>query len=411
MNKQENQITEAPAIAGKLIPEGPVPESNTISVPTNTVLHTDISPLLPPGMASSEALTPYNEGPVDIEDTLNEMRALFDRHCIMTESEADAIVLWILSSYLINSFRIFPMLTLVSPEKRCGKSTALELIYSLSKDSFNLTNATQAIMYRIATSQQPTLLLDEADTFIKTASGEIVGLLNGSFNRSSANVSRCEGESFDAKVHSTWYPKVLASIGNLQSTIMDRSIVINLRRKKSNEFIQKLPADPKGQHKLIRQKLARWCIDNLENIKSNTIEPKNIGNDRAVDVWLPLFTVAHQVSTSWKAKCESAYETLTAVDEPEIPTQLLIDVREILATHTEEKISTQDLLDKLCEDINKPWQTINRGRKLTGSAMANFLKPYGIKPSAYRPSGGKTIRGYRKQAFVDTFERYLPPLH
>lgn len=49
-------------------------------------------------------------------------------HRVMTLEEVHAIALWTMASCAINDARVFPELTLVSTERRCGKTTALELI-------------------------------------------------------------------------------------------------------------------------------------------------------------------------------------------------------------------------------------------------------------------------------------------
>jgi hypothetical protein len=41
--------------------------------------------------------------------------------------------------------------------------------------------------------------------------------------------------------------------------------------------------------------------------------------------------------------------------------------------------------------------------------LAKRLKPYGIRPGTVRISSG-TGKGYKREDFVDTWERYLPPL-
>ena len=127
----------------------------------------------------------------------------------------------------------------------------------------------------------------------------------------------------------------------------------------------------------------------------------------AADNWLPLFTVAGQIGKLWPFRCETAYHALTTVSEPELPTQLLMDIRTILGQHGMTQITSEELLRELCNDSAKPWSTFNNGKPLTSNKMAVLLRPYNIKPKAMRfPSGSK--RGYMTEQFTDAFERYLP---
>lgn len=354
-----------------------------------------------------EDLKPFRN-PVDMEILADEMAQMIKNYSVLSEESVDAIVLWILASYLINSFRIFSKLALISPEKRCGKTTTLEIIQALSKDALLASNLSKAATYRLTASGiQPTLIIDEADTYIKNGDPELVGIINSSHNKAGSTILRCQGDDNKVVPFSTWMPMVLASIGDLPPTIMDRSTVINLRRKKPSETVQKLPEDILDQSQPIRQKILRWSIDNKESVKNSTIEPPAIGNDRAGDNWQSLFQVAEQINSSWLNRCEAAYKALTQAEELELPTQLLLDIHEVFANQKEDRVSSTELLEALCQDQTKAWVNFKNGKQLTPNAMANMLKPYNIKPKTYRlPSGVK--RGYEKGQFKDAFERYLP---
>ncbi len=145
-------------------------------------------------------------------------------------------------------------------------------------------------------------------------------------------------------------------------------------------------------------------------IKTKTVEPPNLGNDRAVDNWLPLFTLANQVSDIWLKKCEAAYRSLTIVDdEADLSTLLLEDIRDIFNKDNVNKISSENLVSKLTKEKDKPWCECKNGGALTQNGLAVMLKPYGIKPKVIRLTGGSTPRGYELKQFTDAFDRYLPP--
>ena len=330
-------------------------------------------------------------------------------YCVLTDHEIDAIVLWLISSYLINSFRIFPKLALISPEKRCGKTTTMEVIESMSKDGVLVSNMSQAAIYRITGLLQPTLLIDEADTFVKNGDSQLIGLINSSHNKRGATVIRCGGgdDDYSAKAHSTWMPMVLASIGDLPPTIMDRSIVVSLRRKTKSEWVERLPEHIFDLCFTTRRKILRWCLDTQDAVKENSIEPPDINNDRAVDNWYPLFSVAHEIGGAWIGRCDAAYKCLTEIPELELPTQLLADIREVWMDKKEHRISSESLVKILCKDSTKPWLACNNGKKLTPNFAANLLKPYGIKPNTHRFNDG-TKRGYERRQFTEAFDRYLP---
>lgn len=353
-----------------------------------------------------EALTPAT-GVIDADDLLNKIEQYISSHAILPPGASDAIALWCLASYSINSFRIYPKLFITSPEKRCGKSTVLDLIEAVSHKALVASNVSQAVIYRVIDQEQPTLIIDEADTFLAGGNTEMTGIINSGHSKSKAKVMRCVGDGHEVKTFSTWAPMVLAAIGLLPSTIIDRSIVISLKRRAKNQTSKRIDVDLFVQAKSARAQLLKWSIDHKDAIEKNPIEPPGCGNDRAVDNWVPLFTVASQVSDNWLKRCESAYAILNQhANEPELSTQLLADIQEIFSKNGINKISSADLVSKLVEDKDRPWCECKNGRAITPSHLAQMLKAYGITPKGIRV-GNKTPKGYELDQFTDSFDRYL----
>ena len=97
----------------------------------------------------------------------------------------------------------------------------------------------------------------------------------------------------------------------------DRSVIVSLRRKMAGESVQRLTIDFKEDQELIRKKLVKWAKVNFKHLKHNPVEPPEIQNDRAMDNWLPLFTVAGAIGGDWPEKVESSYIILNSMKEEE----------------------------------------------------------------------------------------------
>jgi len=171
---------------------------------------------------------------VDGNQLLAEIQNTFTRYSIIPDGAEVALPLWVLGTYVFNLFRIFPMIGLVSPEKRCGKSTVLTLLKALCCKSILASNISAAAIYRVIEAWQPTLLIDEADTFLKD-NDEMRGIINSGHTKDTAYVIRTEGDNYEPKKYSTWSPKAIAMIGDMPDTNKDRSLVITMRRRKSGE--------------------------------------------------------------------------------------------------------------------------------------------------------------------------------
>ncbi|MDH3469386.1 MAG: DUF3631 domain-containing protein [Gammaproteobacteria bacterium] len=232
------------------------------------------------------------------------------RHVHLFTSAAIAIVLWIVFTYLHDYARISPLLGVTSPQKRCGKTTLLNLLGLLVHRPLPTNNITPAALFRTTEKWSPTLLVDEADTFARDAD-ELRGILNSGHNRAQAYVIRTVGQEHEPKRFTTWAPKAVALIGKLPDTLQDRAIEIRLERKKSSEQVCRLPAHGTGAFSDSRRKIARWADDLAEHFE--VAEPEiPIGlHDRAADNWEPLLAIADLAGGEWPVEARKAALALT----------------------------------------------------------------------------------------------------
>lgn len=80
---------------------------------------------------------------------------------------------------------------------------------------------------------------------------------------------------------------MLASIGDLPDTIMDRAIVIRMRRRGPGEKVAPFRSRrDAGALRALRDRLHEWVRSNLENLKTSV--PDLPVEDRAADTWEPL---------------------------------------------------------------------------------------------------------------------------
>lgn len=356
-----------------------------------------------------ETVKPW-DGPVSGDELLNEYRQLLNRHCILPDGADVALALWGLGSYCINSFRIFPKACLSSPEKRCGKTTTLEILDAMTSKAITASNVTPSVIFRLVESYQPTLLIDEGDTFINK-SEELRGIINSGHTKSAAYVLRVEGEGSDRqpKRFSTWTPMVIAMIKTPPDTIVDRSIMITLRRKLPNETIQKVPIDLKDDYLELRQKSVRWAQDSAAALKKIAPAIPSIKSDRAKDNWSPLLAIADQAGGEWPRQAREAMRTIeeSKQDDEAIGPQLLNDIKGIFENEKVEKLPSERLVSSLISMKDRPWCEWRKGSPMTPNSLAKLLKPYNINSKQIWDSG-QNQRGYNLNQFQDAFSRYLP---
>ena len=259
--------------------------------------------------------------------------------------------------------------------------------------------------------KRPTVLIDEADTFIPS-SEEMRGIINSGHSRASAFVTRTVGDDFEPRQFSTWAPIATAGIGKLPGTIEDRGIAVNLRRRRKDECVERLRFDRVGHLKGASSRASRWTKDHIAQVASLDPETPEGLHDRAADNWQPLLAIADCAGGDWPARARRAALELSndgAADQESIGTLLLSDIQAVFEAKGVDRISGEDLTQELLRLDERPWPEFNKGKPLTKATLARQLGKFNILSGTIRLAGGQTPRGYYLSTFDDAFARYLPP--
>src|SRR5262245_23833280 len=130
-------------------------------------------------------VVPWNDA-VATAELLDTIVAVFNRHVVLPKHASEALALGCLHASAFRAWDVSPCLMLTSPTKRCGKTTALILLSWLTPKSVVAGNLSATSIFRYIEEQRPTLLIDEADTFLKS-SDEIRGILNAGHTKVAAH--------------------------------------------------------------------------------------------------------------------------------------------------------------------------------------------------------------------------------
>lgn len=350
---------------------------------------------------------PWGE-PVNGNELFTEIETILNRYVILPDGAAVALTLWAVGTYCFDAFRIWPKLCITSPEKRCGKSRLIETLSPLCNRALVASNISPSAVFRVIDAWKPTLMIDEADTFLN-GNEELRGVINSGHTKSTAFVIRNVGDSHEPAHFSTWAPMVIAMIKHPPDTIMDRSIMARLRRKLPGEFTQKLSLTFGRDCEPIRQKLKRWANDHVGKLQAArpTLPPCN--NDRSTDNWTPLFAISETVGGDWPEQVKTSFKLLVKPDEDDesIGPLILQDIQTIFTEKKWLRVHTSELTTELINLEERPWSDLRHGRPLSGNSLARLLKPFGIK-SKQISIGNINRNGYELEGFSDAFKRYLP---
>jgi len=340
---------------------------------------------------------------------LAEIASTVKRFIVCEEQTAVATALWATLTWFIDDVQVAPLAVITAPEKRCGKTQLLSLLRRIVFRPLAASNVSSAALFRAVDAWKPTLLVDEADAFMRE-NEELRGILNAGHTRDSAYVVRVVGEDLNPQRFNVWGCKALAGIGHLADTLMDRAIVLELRRKLAHEQTERLRHAEPGLFDDLAAKLARFADDYREAIrKARPTLPSEL-HDRAQDNWEPLLAIADVAGGEWPELARSAALKLSGSESPTmtVGTELLADVKAAFETKQVDRLSTADLIETLCADPEAPWATYNRGKPISPRQVSRRLADYGIASNTIRV-GLNTPKGYMRSAFEEAFSRYLPP--
>jgi len=333
--------------------------------------------------------------------------ALLERFIACERHVAQTAALWIMFSWCIKVMKIAPIACITAPEKRCGKTQLLTLMSQLCLKPLSTSNITAPALFRSIEKWKPTLFIDEADAFLKQ-NEEMRGVLNAGFEVNGC-VIRTVGENHDPTPFNVFCAKAISGIGHLPDTLKDRSIELELRRKRKDETRERLRHADLAEFIEIKRKLARWANDNMEALRIARPALPDALNDRAQDCWEPLLAIADQVGGEWSKIARDAAIAISGIDEqaPSINEELLADIKQVFEKHGDRIISTAQLLEKLCSDDDAPWATWHKGKPMTPRQLAMRLIEFGIAPKQRRLNDGSNLKSYALYEFEDVFNRYL----
>jgi hypothetical protein len=352
-------------------------------------------PLAWAGVADPLAMPEPWDEPVDGADLLDEIETFIGCHVVLPIEAPHAVALWIVFTWAVDAFEVAPILAVLSPAKRSGKSTLLNVLSLVSSRALSASNVTPAALFRVVDEHHPTLLIDEADTWLSLRK-EVRGIINSGHFRSGAFVMRASGPNHSLKQFSTFGPKAIAAIGSLPTTIADRSIVVRLSRKSAAQQVEHLRLSRAlGETEPLRRRARRWADDHALVLRE--AEPERVKglNDRAQDNWEPLLAIADVCGGKWPQRARGAASVLSVTDdEPELGVQLLRDLTEILAARGSPKeLFSKVLVGDLLALEERPWRQAWHGKPMNVWGMAWILKPFGVRSTSI---GGKA-RGYRAE--------------
>jgi hypothetical protein len=390
-----------------------------------------------------------------------------NRFVVLPKWVPEVVALFTLHTYAWELRDITAYLAIESPRHRCGKSTLLHFLARVVNRPEGAAHISSPAFFRTIQRTRPTLITDQTEEIFKK-NNILCGILNASYSRELAYVVRViprskkhhgkggkpqpaylpidslELSSFssaqdgglDAEIknqkskienpvddpfkpaadapdsdvarYCCWCPKVMAQVGHFPETLADRCIVITMQRKTRTEKTERLRRFKKAEADEIRRQCAEFVRQHRDEIANAEPDIPEALNDRAGDVWEPLFVLADLAGGDWPQKARQAAIALSGDDQAtNVVSTLLLDCFLIFTEHKAERMFTRDLVQRLNALPNRPWRELLKGKdKLIDDLwLAKQLRPFGIVPTTIW-IGQQAARGYLHDAFLEPVRRY-----
>ncbi len=363
-----------------------------------------------------QEIEPWHEE-VDGSKLLQQMSQWLQAYVWLPQHAALAITLWAVATWFVDKLYIAPILALLSPTKQCAKTLVLDLLNPIVRRGY-MTSAdgvTPAVMFRLNDKCRPTFEIDEAEA-LRRGDRDLIAMLNVGHRRG-PRIARCadRGGDFEIVDFDPFGFRVLAAIGTLWPTIIDRGIVIPMSRKPRSENVERFAirkVEEEG-HKLARR-IARWVADHLDQFQTaekSVPRPAEL-SDRACDNWTALFVIAELAGDDWLKLAKRAAIALSDHSDKDVDLgeRLIRDVCRVFeAKGKPEVIRSGILAEELNAIETAPWGSMRGGQGVTAHKLANMFGAFGVKPHQGKTLDGPNVRGYWHADLKPAFDRYLSP--
>lgn len=353
--------------------------------------------------------------PVNGARLLTSLARFFGRHAVLPPGASTALSLWSVHTHCFEVFAFTPRLQIKAATKNAGKSTVIALLKGVVAKALEVESVSQAFVYRGIELARPTVLMDEADTYLRD-DVDLRAMVNAGV-KAGGQAGRCVGEDQEPRMFSCHAPVAMAGIGNLHGAIESRAIKMLMKRRTRGETMRPMDDRTFALAAGLLHKAARWARDHAAELHKARPDMGRLLN-RDADRWRALYAIADAAGGNWPERARAAQAALAGADTDDsdsLGEQVLSDISEIfkdwIVQHpadTRHEIASAEIVRLLIAMEGRPWADLpgRRPGPLTPAKLARLLAPFKVYPAGTGPERAR-VNGYSFLAFADAFARHL----
>ena len=199
----------------------------------------------------------------------------------------------------------------------------LRLLAHVARRAKRAGSISPPALFRAVEQFQPTVLLDETEKYVEHGS-DLHALLNEGHCKG-GTVLRVLGEKQELREFSVFGAMAFARNGRLPDDLEQRSIVIEMQRRRADESLAELRDDRSELLQQIANMCARWADDNASIVADADPDMEMINRNR--DNWRPLFSIADVIGEDWPDRVREAAAALAPRESETFGVMLLADIK------------------------------------------------------------------------------------
>ena len=219
------------------------------------------------------------------------------------------------------------------------------------------------------------------------------------------------GEKLELREFSIFGPVAFARNGRLPDDLEQRSIIIEMQRRRADEQLVELRDDRCESLQTIARMCARWAEDTANIVVDHDPDMGGLIN-RDADNWRPLFAIADIIGADWPERTRKAAVALAPRESESTGPMLLGDIKVAFDAKDADRLWSTEICETLTAMEGRPWAEwrASKGaspKPLTPNQLARLLKPFSIASTGSIRAGARTAKGYYRHQFLEMWDRYL----
>ncbi len=339
---------------------------------------------------------------------IEQARAFIAHYLAEPPAAVDTLVFWCLHAWAHERATVSPRLILHGRDPRADHARALRVLGWLAPNPRLISRATSYGVLDLLARERPTLLFDDQANAI-LGRRDLRALVAAGARRDAMFLGR-RAPGGKAPLRSCAAPLALATCLTPPADVLAHAIVLPMTPVLIADGAERpaIGPPPEGVAPL------RAGFETLAGRFSN--RPLAPGaplptflSAAASETWAPLFAFAQMIGGEAEAAMRAAASQFSApehLEQPTSPLALLRDIRALVGID-DQPVPSKFLVEQLTHEPDSPWVACDWGAPLTPRGLAQRLARFDLKPRVIHPFNAPSFRGYRADALLSAFARYL----